>query len=257
MSEQSDINSSNEVLLSVDTLRKTFGGIVAVDDASFEIREGEIVGLIGPNGAGKSTLFNLITGFLAPDHGQVEFLNDDITGSPPHRLHQSGLARTYQDTRLYDDLTVYENLLVSSTVESRFDLFRERVPTEYVNRAEELLDIIELRKVQHNTGSDLSFGQKKLVEFATLFVSNPRLAMLDEPCGGVNPRLIDTIKQHIRHLNEQGYTFFIIEHNMDFAMDICDRIIVLDQGSVLKTGTPNEVQQDKAVLDAYLGGGET
>jgi neutral amino acid transport system ATP-binding protein len=240
-------------MLEIENVSKDFGGITAIDEVSFSIEENEVVGLIGPNGAGKTTLFNLITGFLDQPTGQIRFDGEDITNEEPHNLHTRGLARTFQDARVYPNLTVYENLIISAPLDSTLDIFSQNVPDRYIERAETLLEIAELSDLRYNKGQEISFGQQKLTEFATLFMSDPKLAMLDEPCGGVNPSIIQTFKEYIADLNNEGYTFFIIEHNMDFAMDVCERIIVLDQGSVLADGTPDEIRQNQAVLDAYLG----
>ena len=240
-------------LLTVDGITKVFGGVRAVDDCSLEVAEGAITALVGPNGSGKTTLFNIITGYLAADHGRVTFAGRDITGKDAGRLYRAGLSRTFQQARVFPQLSVEENLVVAAGYGwSR--LFTPRVGRADRERAAELLDEFRLAPVADLLASELSYGQRKLLEFAAVLMSAPRLVLLDEPTAGVNPVLIETMERHIRARNAAGITFLIVEHDMTFVMRLCDPVIVLDSGRRIFSGHPAEVQSNPLVLDAYLGG---
>ena len=239
-------------LLSVHDVTKVFGGVRAVDGASLSVEEGTITALIGPNGSGKTTLFNIITGYLKADAGRVEFAGRDVTGSDPGRLYREGLSRTFQQARVFPQLTVQENLVVAGGYGWR-KLFSSRVGNEDRERAASLLEEFRLDRVADLFASELSYGQRKLLEFAAVLMSAPRLVLLDEPTAGVNPVLIETMERHVRERNAAGITFLIVEHDMTFVMRVCDPVIVLDAGKPIFTGEPSVVQSNALVLDAYLG----
>jgi branched-chain amino acid transport system ATP-binding protein len=239
-------------LLSVHDVTKVFGGVRAVDGASLSVEEGTITALIGPNGSGKTTLFNIITGYLKADAGRVEFAGRDVTGSDPGRLYREGLSRTFQQARVFPQLTVQENLVVAGGYGWR-KLFSRRVGHEDRERAASLLEEFRLDRVADLFASELSYGQRKLLEFAAVLMSAPRLVLLDEPTAGVNPVLIETMERHVRERNAAGITFLIVEHDMTFVMRLCDPVIVLDAGRPIFTGEPSVVQNNALVLDAYLG----
>jgi ABC-type branched-subunit amino acid transport system ATPase component len=239
-------------LLSVHDVTKVFGGVRAVDGASLSVQEGTITALIGPNGSGKTTLFNIITGYLKADVGRVVFDGRDVTGSHPGRLYRQGLSRTFQQARIFPQLTVQENLVVAGGYGWR-QLFTSRVGGQDRERAASLLQEFRLTDIAELLASELSYGQRKLLEFAAVLMSSPRLVLLDEPTAGVNPVLIETMERHIRERNAAGITFLIVEHDMTFVMRLCDPVIVLDAGRPIFTGEPAEVQSNALVLDAYLG----
>ena len=239
-------------LLSVHNVTKIFGGVHAVDGASLSVQEGTITALIGPNGSGKTTLFNIITGYLSADAGRVEFDGRDVTGSHPGRLYRQGLSRTFQQARIFPQLTVQENLVVAGGYGWR-ELFTSRVGRQDRERAASLLEEFRLTDISELFASELSYGQRKLLEFAAVLMSAPRLVLLDEPTAGVNPVLIETMERHIRERNAAGITFLIVEHDMTFVMRLCDPVIVLDAGRPIFAGEPSVVQSNPLVLDAYLG----
>jgi ABC-type branched-subunit amino acid transport system ATPase component len=239
-------------LLSVHDVTKIFGGVRAVDGASLSVKEGTITALIGPNGSGKTTLFNIITGYLKGDAGRVEFDGQDVTGSHPGKLYRQGLSRTFQQARIFPQLTVQENLVVAGGYGWR-QLFTSRVGRQDRERAASLIEEFRLTDISELLASELSYGQRKLLEFAAVLMSAPRLVLLDEPTAGVNPVLIETMERHIRERNAAGITFLIVEHDMTFVMRLCDPVIVLDAGRPIFTGQPSVVQNNALVLDAYLG----
>ena len=239
-------------LLAVHDLTKVFGGVRALDGASLSVKEGTVTALIGPNGSGKTTLFNIITGYLKADAGRVEFAGRDVTGSDPGRLYRQGLSRTFQQARIFPQLTVQENLVVAGGYGWR-KLFTSRVGREDRERAASLLEEFRLARISDLFASELSYGQRKLLEFAAVLMSEPRLVLLDEPTAGVNPVLIETMERHVRDRNAAGITFLIVEHDMTFVMRLCDPVIVLDAGRPIFPGEPLVAQNNPLVLDAYLG----
>jgi ABC-type branched-subunit amino acid transport system ATPase component len=239
-------------LLEVEGVSRRFGALHAVRDASLTVDEHSVTALIGPNGSGKTTLFNIITGYLKAHSGRVRFAGQDITGARPARLYHRGLSRTFQQARVFAHLTVQENLVVASGF-GWAQMFGRRVGRTDRERAGQFLDEFRLSPVADLFASELSYGQRKLLEFAAVLMSRPRLVLLDEPTAGVNPVLIETMEQHIRQLHEQGITFLIVEHDMNFVMRLCDPVVVLDQGRQIFVGAPEEVRQNPLVLDAYLG----
>lgn len=239
-------------LLEVSELTRRFGSVHAVDSASLIVEHGSVTALIGPNGSGKTTLFNLITGYLKPDHGHVLFRGRDVTGMDAGKLYRRGLTRTFQQARVFPLLSVRENLAVA-TGYSWPQLFSRRLTRSDVDRVDVLLEEFGLGPVADLYASELSYGQRKLVEFAAVLMSDPALVLLDEPTAGVNPVMMTTMERHIRQRHEQGVTFLVVEHDMEFVMRTCDPVVVLDRGRPIFAGTPGEVQTNSLVLDAYLG----
>ncbi|MEK9625263.1 MAG: ABC transporter ATP-binding protein [Gammaproteobacteria bacterium] len=251
-------------MLEIRNLYKRFGGIHAVEDVSLTIAQGSITGLIGPNGAGKTTLFNVIAGHYAPDSGSVRFEGKDITGKKPHELFERGILRTFQIAHEFSSLSVRENLMVvpgQQSGESLVDTWVRpaRVRAEEIenrDRAEEVIAFLQLGAVADELAGNLSGGQKKLLELGRTMMAEPRLVFLDEVGAGVNRTLLRTIGDSILKLNqERGYTFCMIEHDMDFIGRLCDPVIVMAEGGVLATGTPDAVMNNDAVIEAYLGTG--
>ena len=241
------------VTLEVSNLNKSFGGIHAFKDCSFAVERGSITSLIGPNGAGKTTSFNLINNVLRPDSGSVKFEGQEVTGRMPHKLTRLGIGRTFQVTRTLGDMTVLENMVVGSSNTGLRSILGSRMLEDEVQRALELLDFVGIAEYSYTNAEALSYGQRKLLEFSAVLMSEPQIVLLDEPAGGVNPSLLKRMVARIRELNGEGLTFFIVEHNMDLVMDISDSVIVMAHGEVLLHGTPDEVQNDQRVLNAYLG----
>lgn len=242
-------------LIEVDGIVKAYGGIRALDGCRLQVREGEINGLIGPNGSGKTTLFNVITGYERVQEGRVTFKGGDITNASPDKVFGLGIGRTFQLTRMFPRLTVLENMLVATQREEGWlrSITRLAGSDSERSRALELLDFVGITRLAYEPAANLSYGQRKLLELASLLVADPDILLLDEPAGGVNPTLINHLADRIRDLNAQGKTILVVEHNMEFVMGLCSRITVLSQGSTLIAGTPSEVRSDPAVLEAYLG----
>jgi neutral amino acid transport system ATP-binding protein len=248
-------------LLRTAGVTKAFGGVQALDDASIEVEAGSIAGLIGPNGSGKTTLFNVITGYERVDSGQVYLAGKEITNSTPDKVFAAGIGRTFQLTRVFSRLTVMENMIVAAQHHERRQ-GRLRNPFARAGgpatrrRAMELLEFTGIANHAGALAETLSYGQRKLLEMSYVLMASPSIVLLDEPAGGVNPTLITMIAERIRQLNEQGTTFLIVEHNMDFVMGLCDKVTVLDYGTAVVSGPPSVVRTDPRVLDAYLGTAE-
>jgi neutral amino acid transport system ATP-binding protein len=241
-------------LLEVQTVSKAFGGIQALTTCSINVEQGTITGLIGPNGSGKTTLFNVITGYERVDRGNIRFMGQDITRATPDRVFSLGIGRTFQLTRIFPRLTVLENMHISAKRERLKALFSSWSSTHEQALALELLAFVNLLRHKDTPAGNLSYGQKKLLEFALILVAQPRVILLDEPAGGVNPTMINELVGHIRTLNEeQGVTFLVVEHNMEFVMGLCHTVNVMHRGTKIAEGSPDEMRKNPAVLEAYLG----
>ncbi|RZU75013.1 amino acid/amide ABC transporter membrane protein 2 (HAAT family) /amino acid/amide ABC transporter ATP-binding protein 1 (HAAT family) [Micromonospora kangleipakensis] len=240
-------------LLEVRGLRKHFGGLKAVDGCSFAVPEGTITGLIGPNGSGKTTVFNLIDNTITADGGEIIFAGEHIEKLPSWERAHRGLGRTFQITRLFGEMTVLENVVAAQRTFSLSQLGRIAVSGKEAKAAEELLEFVGMRAFRDQKAHALSYGQQKLVELAQVLMLDPKLILLDEPAGGINPVLIERMAEMIRELNSYGKTFLIVEHNMPFVLALCDPIHVVSRGATMASGTPAQIQTDPAVIDAYLG----
>ena len=246
----------SQPVLKVTDLRKAYGAIQAVGGVSFEVLPGEIFGVIGPNGSGKTTLFNSMLGQITPDTGRIELKGEDVTQLGPLELNRRGVGRTFQTLQVFGKMTVRDNLIVAAQEHQGSMFSRMFAPSDsgLGARADALIDQFHIRHVAHKKAGELSYGQQKLVDIAMAFMSEPDLVLLDEPCAGVNPSLVGGISTLLKELNRSRKgSFVVIEHNMDFVMALCHRIMVMVEGKVLAIGTPDEIRGNKQVLDAYLG----
>ena len=233
------------IALDVRDLRKAFGGVRAVDGCSFAVPRSKISGLIGPNGSGKTTTFNLLTGIVTPDAGQVIYRGEDVAGLKPFQVFHKGITRTFQITRVFREMTVFENMLSVTSL---------GVPDAAARaRAEELLALVNLTHLRGEYGGRLSYGQQKLLEFARALMTDPDLILLDEPAAGVNRTLLQHLLDHIHRLQERGKTILIVEHDMNVIMNHCERIFVMDYGVKIAEGPPDEIRRDERVIEAYFG----
>ena len=248
-------------ILEISGLTKKFLGLTALDDVHISVESGELLSLIGPNGSGKTTLFNCVTGFLESDAGSVYYKGQDITHLPPHEIALLGITRTFQQARVFRQLTVYENLLMGvqqhqgdNTLDRVLGTRRaRRMEREAAERAEKLLDFVGLTHLRDEPAQNLSYGQYKLLIFATALMPDPEILMLDEPAAAINPTMINKMKGHLLSLNRAGKTIFFIEHNMEVVMDICERIIVLDAGRKIAEGPPEFIRNNERCMEAYFG----
>ncbi|MBV9415468.1 MAG: ABC transporter ATP-binding protein [Solirubrobacterales bacterium] len=245
-------------LLEAAGVCKSFGGLQALSDTSLSVEEGQVAGLIGPNGSGKTTLFNVMTGYERCSEGEIRLRGESITRATPERVFALGVGRTFQITRLFFRLSVLENMLVATQRHEGWirSAVRGAGSVAERRRALELLEFVGLSRLANTPAGNLSYGQRKLLELASLLVADPAVLLLDEPTAGVNPTLINQLSERIRELNRTGKTFLVVEHNMEFVMGLCRQVTVLHQGRTLVTGTPDEVRANPAVLDAYLGGAD-
>ena len=246
----------NHPVLKVTGLKKAYGAIQAVGGVSFEVHPGEIFGVIGPNGSGKTTLFNSMLGQITPDEGKIELNGQDVTTLGPLELNRLGVGRTFQSLQVFGKMAVRDNLIVAAQ-EHQGSLFsRMFAPGDsgLGGKADALIEQFHISHVADKKAGELSYGQQKLVDIAMAFMSEPDLVLLDEPCAGVNPALVGGISKLLKELNQtRKGSFVVIEHNMDFVMALCHRIMVMVEGEVLAIGTPAEIRANKQVLDAYLG----
>jgi branched-chain amino acid transport system ATP-binding protein len=246
----------SRALLKVTGLKKAYGAIQAVDGVSFEVMPGEIFGVIGPNGSGKTTMFNSVLGQIRADAGTVELQGEDVTHLGPLALNRRGVGRTFQTLQVFGKMSVRDNLIVAAQEHQGTMGSRLFAPSDsgLGAKADALIDQFRIRHVAHKKAGELSYGQQKLVDIAMAFMSDPDLVLLDEPCAGVNPSLVGGISTLLKELNRSRKgSFVVIEHNMDFVMDLCQRILVMVEGRVMAIGTPAEIRANKQVLDAYLG----
>ncbi|MFV0350454.1 MAG: ABC transporter ATP-binding protein, partial [Halodesulfovibrio sp.] len=242
-------------------LTKTFGGLVAVNDVSFNVEQGSIVGLIGPNGAGKTTVFNLITGNYIPDTGQVLFDGKDLVGMRTHRIVQHGIARTFQTIRLFQNMSSLENVLSGCHCRMHSGVFSAmfRPPTQKreerlaVERAMSELQFVGLGDQWNNAAKNLSYGKQRLLEIARALATQPRFIILDEPAGGMNDQETQDLIQLIKAIRDRGITVLLIEHDMSLVMKVCEHLVVLEYGAVIAQGGPSEIKNNPRVIEAYLG----
>lgn len=240
-------------LLEAQAISKAYGGIRALNICSISVEQGTIAGLIGPNGSGKTTLFNVITGYERVDTGEIRFKGKSITNLRPDKVFSMGIGRTFQLTRIFPRLTVMENMHVAAQRQSLRGILGRWSSSQEQKHALELLDFVGITRLKDTEAANLSYGQKKLLEFAFILIAGPEVILLDEPAGGINPTVIQQITDRIRTLNKRGVTFLIVEHNMEFVMGLCDTVTVLHRGAKIAEGTPQEVRANPAVLEAYLG----
>ena len=233
-------------ILTVENLSKSFGGIHANKDISFDVEEGSILGVIGPNGAGKSTLFDLITGFTKPDAGKVKFFEKNIFGISPDKISNLGVGRTFQKLKPFADQTLLENVMIGAFVKEK-DIKRAR------DRALEIIDFVDLIEKRHHFAKELSTGQRKRLEMARAMAIDTKLLLMDEVTGGVDQKTIPGLVELVKKLKKTGVTIITIEHNINIIMEISDNVLALDQGKRIAFGEPKEIQNNKQVIDAYLG----
>jgi len=244
-------------MLQIKNLSKHFGGVKAVDNCIFEIKENSITALIGPNGSGKTTVFNLISGVLKEDSGRVIFNKTNITAFSPEAISNIGISRLFQKTQLFNNLTVKENLLLALDNENtkfwKNLAGKNKITKEKEEKIEEMLKLVEMDKFENKLGRELSYGQKRLIELARTILNPHSFLMLDEPVAGVNPRLRKEISKVLLNLKKQGATILLIEHDMNFALNLADNVIVMDEGKVIAEGKPKQIKDNQKVLEAYLG----
>ncbi|AZU64203.1 ABC transporter ATP-binding protein [Neobacillus mesonae] len=249
------------MVLNIKNISKNFGGISALTDVSFSLKEGEIYGLIGPNGAGKTTMFNMITNMFPPTSGEITFFDEKITGTKPYKITNKGICRTFQNIRLFSQMSVLENVLVGGHSRSHSGVFSgvlrtksQRAEEERLRvTARELLELVGLSEFEDAVAENLAYGQQRRLEIARALASDPKLLLLDEPAAGMNDTETADLYYLIKKVQERGITTLLIEHDMPLVMKLCDRITVLNFGKKLAEGTPEEIQNNQAVIEAYLG----
>jgi len=235
-------------ILSGRGLTRRYGGILAVDNFSFDFKRGTATAIIGPNGAGKTSLFNLLSGFESPESGTINFDGISIEAKSPNLISRLGIGRTFQTVRVFHDLTVLENLMLAEMFHT------EKSIEQFTDRVREKLSFVDMIGFENTKAKDLSYGQQKLIELAMVLMSMPRLILLDEPVAGVNPMLTRKIGGLLGNLVNKGVTLVIVEHNVPFVSDLCDKILVMTSGRLLMEGSGKTIQEDKRVLEAFLGG---
>lgn len=244
-------------MLKIKNLSKHFGGVKAVNNCSFEIKENSITALIGPNGSGKSTVFNLISGIIKEDSGEIIYDKTDITHFPPEKVSNTGISRLFQKSQLFDNLTIKENLLLAlDNEDTKFwknIMGKNKIYKVKEKKVKEALKLVEMENFLNKLGRELSYGQKRLIEIVRTILNPHKLLILDEPIAGVNPKLRIKISEILLNLKKQGTTILLIEHDMNFALNLADKVIVLDEGKVIAQGKPNQIKNSKKVLQAYLG----
>lgn len=250
-----------EVILKTEHITQRFGGLVALSDINMEVRSGEIIGIIGPNGAGKTTLFNVITGIYTPTEGTVSLLGQNVTGWKPHKITQLGFARTFQNIRLYARLSVRDNVISgmhchtkSGILSSVFNTKSKRQEEKLCEEeADEILKLLDLYKFRFEMSTSLPYGAQRKLEIARALATHPKLLLLDEPAAGMNEQETADLANIVYRLKEMGYTILLIEHDMKFVMNICERLYVLNNGCMIASGTPAEIKVNPVVVEAYLG----